>query len=71
MLVCGVALHACNLLPFSLCQTMWKAKKGTEEKGADSGGELAQPRAGAVGCRHGENLAAEAATGQLKSLRGF
>lgn len=50
---------------------MWKAKKGTEEKGADSGGELAQPRAGAVGCRHGENPAAEAATGQLKSLRGF
>lgn len=29
---------------------MWKEKKGPEEKGADSGGELPLPQAGAVGC---------------------
>lgn len=60
-LVCGVELHACNLLSFSLCQTTWKEKKGAEELGADSGGELPQPQAGAVGGR-AEPPSAEAAT---------
>lgn len=40
---------------------MWKEKKGAEEKRADSGGELPQPQAGAVGGR-GETPSAEAAT---------
>lgn len=71
MLVCGVELHACNLLPFSLCQTMWKEKKGAEEKGADSGGELPQPQAGAVGgC--GETPTAEAAAvAAVSYCKGF
>lgn len=49
-LVCGAALRACNLLPFSLCQTTWKGKKGREGNGADSGTELPAPQAGAMGC---------------------
>lgn len=50
---------------------MWKEKKGAEEKGADSGGELPQPQAGAVGgC--GETPTAEAAAvAAVSYCKGF
>lgn len=49
---------------------MWKEKQGAEELGADSGGELPQPQAGAVGGR--EAPPAEAATVAAASpCKGF
>lgn len=64
-------MHAYNLLPFSLCQTTWKEKKVAEEKGADAGGELAPPQAGASSSPERPLQADPARAAAASRYRGF
>lgn len=60
-----------DLPPLSLCQTTWKEKKGAAEKGADSGGELPQPRARAAGSAERTLQLEQATVAAASHCRGF